>query len=143
MNTDFLEKHQGVVNALKGLAAVVVLIGILSALGIFKRAAVGIHIEEEVFTVSYEEEIVIQFGKEELRSAEIVTSFDMGDAINTVSEDKYIVGTWENDVWGQYTLCVKKSLECYLVVTTETEVFVFNYESKDTTESMCSALLAW
>ncbi|MCD8336111.1 MAG: hypothetical protein LUD18_02350 [Lachnospiraceae bacterium] len=143
MNTDFLERHQGVVNALKGLAAVIVIVGILAALGIFKTAAVSVKIEDEVFTVSYEDEIVIRFAKDELQSAEVVTSFDMGDAIDAVSEDKYIVGTWENDEWGQYTLCVKKSLECYLVVATETEVFVFNYESRDTTESMCSALLAW
>ncbi|MCD8337535.1 MAG: hypothetical protein LUD18_09715 [Lachnospiraceae bacterium] len=143
MNKDFIEKHQGVVNAFKGLVGVVVIVGILAALGIFKTAAMSVEIEDEVFTVSYEDEIVIQFGKEELRSAEIVTSFDMGNTINAVSEDKYIVGTWENDAWGQYMLCVKNALKCYLVVTTETDVFVFNYESKDTTESMCSALLAW
>ncbi|MCD8104420.1 MAG: PH domain-containing protein [Lachnospiraceae bacterium] len=140
---DFLEKHQGVVNAAKGFLVIVVIVVVLYTLGIFKSAAVKIEIEDEVFSVYYEDEIVIQFSKDEIQSAKVVQTFTEGNAVNVVSEEKYTVGTWENEEWGEYTVCVKQSVKSYLVVTTDEETFVFNYESADSTEAMCDALIAW
>lgn len=141
---DFTEKHQSLVNMLKLLVGVIVIVAIVSALGIFKSAAVAVEIENEVFTITYEEETVVQFSKDDIQSAELVTTFTMGEAVEALSEKTYTVGTWENEDWGQYTLCIKQSVECYIVLTTaDGAVCVFNYESADTTESMCSALLAW
>ncbi len=140
---DFLEEHQGVANALKYLVGVVVIVGVLAALGLSRSAAVTVKIEDDVFSIYYKEETVVQFSKDEIRSAEIVSTFAMGDALEVISEDKYEVGTWENDDWGQYTLCIKKSVDSYIVVTTDDAVYVFNYESEASTESMCTALLEW
>ncbi|MCC8137062.1 MAG: hypothetical protein LIO76_03200 [Clostridiales bacterium] len=141
---DFTEKHQGLVNMLKILVGVIVIVIIVNALGIFKSAAVTVKIEDEVFTITYEDETVVQFSKEEIQSAELVTTFTMGDAVESISEKKYTVGTWENEDWGQYTLCIRQSVESYIVLTTtDGAVCVFNYESADSTEAMCSALLAW
>ncbi|MCD7761682.1 MAG: hypothetical protein LUI14_00515 [Lachnospiraceae bacterium] len=141
---DFTEKHQGLVNMLKLLVGVIVIVAIVNALGIFKSATVAVEIEDEVFTITYEDETVIQFSKDDIQSAELVTTFTMGEAVETLSEKKYTVGTWENEDWGQYALCIKQSVERYIVLTTtDGAVCVFNYESVDTTESMCSTLLAW
>ncbi|MCD7956414.1 MAG: hypothetical protein LUG93_11840 [Lachnospiraceae bacterium] len=141
---DFMEKHQGVVNGAKGFIVVVVLVAVFYALGIFRSATVKVEIEDEVFSVYYKDEIVIQFAKDEIQSAELVYTFTEGEASDVISEEKYTVGTWENDEWGLYTVCVKQSINSYIVVTTEEEeVFVFNYESADSTESMCEALLDW
>ncbi len=140
---DFLKKNRALANTLKGFAAVAVIVIIVSVLGIFRSAAFTVEIEDEVFTITYEDETVVQFSKEEIRSAEYMESFTRGTAAETIAEGKYTVGTWENDEWGSYTLCIRESVEGYVVVTTEESVFVFNYESKDTTEAMCSALLAW
>ncbi|MCD7716439.1 MAG: hypothetical protein LUI39_08310 [Lachnospiraceae bacterium] len=141
---DFMEKHQGLMNMLKLLVGVIVIVAIVNALGIFKSATVAVEIEDEVFTITYEDETVIQFSKDDIQSAELVTAFTMGEAVETLSGEKYTVGTWENEDWGQYTLCIKQSVERYIVLTTtDGAVCVFNYESADTTESMCSALLAW
>ncbi|MCD7883815.1 MAG: hypothetical protein LUI87_08970 [Lachnospiraceae bacterium] len=140
---DFMEKHQGVVNAVKGFVVVVVLVAVFYALGIFRSAAVKIEIEDEEFSVYYKDEIIIQFAKDEIQSAELVYSFTEGKASEVITEEKYTVGTWENDEWGLYTICVIQSVKSYIVVTTDEEVFVFNYESADSTESMCEALLEW
>lgn len=139
----FTEKHQGVMNALKGVLVVVVVVGILAALGFSRSNNLKVKIEDDLFTLSYGEKTVVQFYKDEIQAAEVVTAFTMGEAVEVISEDKYIAGTWENDEWGSYVLCIKENLKCYLVVTTEETVFVFNYESEKTTESLCSALLEW
>ncbi|MCC8105580.1 MAG: hypothetical protein LIO99_06175 [Clostridiales bacterium] len=141
---DFAEKHQGLMNMLKILVGVIVIVAIVNALGIFESTTMAVEIEDEIFTITYQDEIVIQFSKDDIQSAELVTTFTMGDAVESISEKKYIVGTWENEDWGQYTLCIKQSVESYIVlITTDGAVCVFNYESVDSTEAMCSALLAW
>ncbi|MCC8102839.1 MAG: hypothetical protein LIP11_11480 [Clostridiales bacterium] len=139
----FTEKHQGVMNAFKGVLVVVVVVGILAALGLSRSNNLKVKVEDDLFTLSYGEDTVVQFYKDEILSAEVVTSFTMGEAVETISEDRYIAGTWENEEWGTYVLCIKENLDSYLVVTTEETVFVFNYESEKTTESLCSALLEW
>ncbi|MCD8023371.1 MAG: hypothetical protein LUF30_10540 [Lachnospiraceae bacterium] len=138
-----VKDSQGLKNTLMGFISLIVIIAVVSALGIFNTTAVKVEINDEKFMISYDGEIVGQFTKDEIRSAVAVTSLDLGEPVEVISEEKYLVGTWENEEWGQYTLAVKESLECYAVVTTESGVFVFNYESKDTTESICEALLEW
>ncbi|MGN1001966.1 MAG: hypothetical protein ACI4PC_04270, partial [Oscillospiraceae bacterium] len=50
-------------------------------------------------------------------------------------------GQWENQVWGEYTLCIRPETDrCIVLTLTGGEVFVFNYENSSTTQSLAEML---
>lgn len=139
----FIEDHPSLFNTIKVFLVCVLIILAVNSFGFFKKAEVSLKIEDDVFSMLYQEEAVIRFTKEEISSVELLDTFDAGEALEAVSEEGYLVGEWENDVWGTYTLCINQEIETYVVVTTDERIFVFNYMNEDTTESICSALLEW
>ncbi len=139
----FIEKHPGMFRMLKGILVLVLLIMAANAFGFFKRDAVSVKIEDDVFTVSYGEEPLIRFGKEEVLSAEYLDGLDPGSAVRDLSEGNYLAGEWKNEAWGNYTLCVRQGVETFILLRTEDAVYVFNYVDEDTTEGICNALAAW
>lgn len=142
MNT-FMEKHPSMVHTIRIFLVCVLLALAVNAFGVFRKDAVSLEIEGSVFSISFHEEELIQFTKDEIVSAELLDTLNMGSAVRDMSEDGYFAGEWENDVWGSYTLCVKQSIEKYVVLRTDEQVFVFNYSNAATTEGICNALLAW
>lgn len=81
-----------------------------------------------------------------IEALELVSLPDTGNMLDGVSRRNLRCGTWENEVWGEYTLCIRPDIDrCIVMTQKDGEVFVFNYESSSTTESlaeMISELLA-
>lgn len=71
---------------------------------------------------------------DDVSTLELVELSDAGTAISGDENRKYRWGVWENDTWGQYTLCTAKEIDnAILVTTTRDELFVLNYENNETT----------
>lgn len=63
-----------------------------------------------------------------------------GTCLEGASEKGYRYGLWENEDWGQYTLCVKENAKKAIWVRQGDEILVFNYEGDKPTESFYEAL---
>jgi len=53
----------------------------------------------------------------------------------------YKFGVWENSEFGKYKLCIYANVDRYIVVKTSNDIFVFNFESADSTGSFYKAFL--
>lgn len=74
---------------------------------------------------------------DQVASIELVTLEDTGTMRSGDENRNFYWGSWENDAWGQYTLCASKKFNTAILVTTlDGSRLVFNYEGDDTTVSM-------
>lgn len=87
--------------------------------------------DDTVYTVYYED----------ILSIDLVTSPDYGACLSGSDGFRQDYGTWENDLWGTYQLCVTSAAKEAIVLTLTDSIFVFNYESDKTTESLYEYLL--
>lgn len=142
MNT-FIEEHPSMFNTIRVILILILIIMAVNAFGFFKKDTVSVKIEDDVFSICYGEETLIQFGREEIISVEYLDELDPGRAARDLSEGDYLAGEWENEVWGTYTLCVKQGVETFVLLKTKEDIFVFNYVNEDTTEGIYNALVAW
>lgn len=139
----FFEEHPTVLNTVKVLLIVIAIVVFANIFGIYKKDSLTLEIKDDVFHMYYDDDIVVQFEKNEIISLELLDELTLGDEVDVIAQDDYEAGTWKNDTWGEYTLYIDPSIERYVVVTTDNDTFVFNYSSEDATDSVYNALLNW
>lgn len=103
------------------------------------RGSSGIYLDfgDDVLTVSAPNDFSHTIPYDNIVKLELVELTNVGTAVSGDENRKYYWGTWENDTWGQYTLCASKKINnAILITTTNKDFLVFNYESKETTEAM-------
>lgn len=66
---------------------------------------------------------------------------DFGICIDGGNDKGFHYGTWENEQWGRYSLCVKDSISNVILVKQNSGVTLFNYEGVTPTESFYEALV--
>jgi hypothetical protein len=66
---------------------------------------------------------------------------DPGIYISGIETKKYKFGVWDNNEFRKYNLCIYANVERYIVVKTSTDIFVFNFESADATDSFYKTFL--
>lgn len=77
----------------------------------------------------------VEYGR--IAGLEQVELTDPGTLISGGENRSYTWGTWENDAWGQYTLCAAKKADAAIRITTRDGAsLVFNYQDNDTTASI-------
>lgn len=81
--------------------------------------------------VVYEKVTVIEYRGE----------IDYGTMIDGADDGKEKSGRWENDEFGQYLLCVNAKVEPCIVLHTEEQTMVINYESEQSTRALYDALV--
>jgi hypothetical protein len=82
--------------------------------------------------------VVINY--EEIRSLSLTDDLDLGTFVDGANTTNCQFGTWENEQFGQYTLCALPSVKTYLVMDTEDGIVVLNCESANTTSHLCEAI---
>ncbi|MCD7835009.1 MAG: hypothetical protein LUH00_13660 [Lachnospiraceae bacterium] len=82
--------------------------------------------DEEEFTVNYAD----------VTSLDLISDADYGICISGKDSGSKYYGTWENDLWGTYSLCIFTSISNCIVIHANDSVLVFNYESASITESL-------
>jgi hypothetical protein len=60
--------------------------------------------------------------------------------ISGISQKGLYYGRYENNVYGEYFLCVIPSIQSSIEIRTDSEVIVFNYESEKVTAALSQAL---
>ena len=81
--------------------------------------------------VIYEKVTIIEYREE----------IDFGTLIDGVDDGKEKSGRWKNDEFGQYLLCVNAKVNPCIVLHTEEQTIVINYESQQSTQALYDALV--
>jgi hypothetical protein len=80
-------------------------------------------------TVRYEDILLVKEGQD----------LDLGRYVSGTETDKYRFGVWENEGFGNYSLCVYTDVAHYIAVETSNGMVIFNLESDDATDSFYEA----
>ena len=71
----------------------------------------------------------------DITQVELIEDFDTGDAVDIIESENLYLGTYENDLLGEYDICAYQKCTTVIVVYTEDSVFVFNRSSASATSS--------
>ncbi|MCC8102960.1 MAG: PH domain-containing protein [Clostridiales bacterium] len=96
---------------------------------------------EEAFTITMPDSTEVSLSFSDVTSMELVSDVDYGSCVSGQSSDSCYYGTWENETWGSYALCVAPSIGSCILVETEEQILVFNFESASTTSALYESLL--
>lgn len=123
------------------LKNIIWLVVILAAFTIFSTARGGtsttLDFGDDKLTVNAPENYTYVVGYDEISSVELVDQFEPGTMVSGGETRKYQWGTWKNEFWGEYTLCVSKQIDNALLISrSDGELLVLNYESDKTTETL-------
>ncbi len=122
------------------------LIPVLILLYIFFGGSVGISLDfgEDALAISAEKQDW-NIPYEQIISLELTDAEDFGTLLNGTEKRTLHYGSYENDSWGQYNLCIDPRIETCIVIETTNGFFVLNYENGESTQQlyiMFSELLA-
>lgn len=114
------------------------LIPVLILLYIFFGGSVGISLDfgENELTISASDyDWVIPY--DEIESLELTDLPELGTVINGINNRTLCCGTWENETFGEYTLCADPRIETCIVIRMKSGgVYVLNYENSDSTKQL-------
>ena len=102
------------------------------------RNTISIDFGENALTLYAPKDYTISMEYDRIQSLELVElPEDIGSTLSGDENRRYSWGERENATWGTYTLCVSKKIDVAILVTTyNNEIFIYNFESDDTTTSM-------
>lgn len=117
------------------------LIIILVAFTIFSvsRGGTSTHFDfgDDQLIVNAPENYTYVVDYDKIDSVAFIDAFEPGTLVSGNETRKYQWGTWKNEAWGEYTLCVSKKIDNALLIShSGGELLVINYESDETTEAL-------
>lgn len=86
-------------------------------------------------------ELSVTVAYQDINLVSEITELDAGTNLTGICTDQCWFGTWQNDMYGDYTLCASPLFAGYIVLDTKNGVIVCNYESADATAHLYTALL--
>lgn len=117
---------------------IVVFILALVLFYIFSGGSVGITLDfgEEALTLSAEDyDWLISY--EQIKVLELTDLPELGTVIDGSEKRNLCCGTWKNDTFGKYILCIDRRIENCIVIRMESgDVYVLNYENSDSTAQL-------
>lgn len=102
---------------------------------IFSGGSVGISLDfgEEALTLSAADNDW-QIPYDQIASLKLTELPNTGAMMEGIEKRTLRCGIWENEVWGQYTLCIDPRIDrCIIVTMNSGDVYVLNYESNEST----------
>lgn len=116
----------------------IVLILALVLFYIFSGGSVGVSLdfgEESLILSASDYDWTIPY--DQIESLELTELPGKGTLIEGVEKRTHCCGTWENDIWGKYILCVNPKIDRCIVVTLNTgNIYVLNYENINSTAQL-------
>jgi hypothetical protein len=103
--------------------------------------SISVAVKNDYLTLSYSSGDSFEIKLKDITSVSEKEDLDLGKYVSGIETKKYKFGVWENDEFGEYSLCIYSNVEKYIVVETSTNIFVFNIESDDSTDSFYQAFM--
>lgn len=105
---------------------------------VFSGGSVGISLDfgEEALIISASDyDWTIPY--DQIESLKLTELTNTGVLVEGIDKRTLNCGTWKNDIWGEYVLCVNPNIDRCIVITIENgDIFVLNYENGDSTEQL-------
>ena len=74
---------------------------------------------------------------DQIEALELADLPETGTLLNGAEKRNLCFGTWENDIWGEYTLCIDPRIRrCIVITAADDSHYVLNYESAEATEEL-------
>lgn len=131
----FIKKRRYLINFL------VFIIAILLFSAFKQTKGITVTVAEDSLRIAYPSQETILIEDSDIKAMDITDDLDLGRFIEGVNTKKYQYGIWENDQYGQYNLAVQSGTGRYIIVGTDSAVYIFNFESKDATANLFTAYL--
>ena len=118
--------------------ALIILILALVLFYVFSGGSVGISLdfgENELTLSASNYDWRIPYG--EIESLELTDLPELGTVIDGSEKRTLCCGTWENEAFGEYTLCANPRIgNCIVIRMKSGDVYVMNYENSDSTKQL-------
>jgi hypothetical protein len=101
--------------------------------------SISVAVNDDYLILSYSSGDSFEIKLIDITSVKEKRNLDLGKFVSGIETKKYSFGVWKNDEFGEYNLCIYSNVEKYIVVETTTNIFVFNIESDDATDSFYQA----
>ncbi len=89
------------------------------------------------------QDYTINLAYDDIRKVTLQDTLDVGTATTGELDGNYRYGGYENEEFGDYTLCINIKTKSYIVVETKKrQTIVFNCADEDDTEALYEGLLA-
>jgi hypothetical protein len=121
------------------ILGICVLVGILIYFLTKNNAGISITVKDDHLSLSYPSEASVTINYKDILSVNERGDLNPGKYVSGIDTKNYKFGVWENGEFGRYHLCIYADVERYIVVKTSTEIFVFNFENVDATDSFYKA----
>jgi hypothetical protein len=123
------------------ILGICVLVGILIYFLTKNNAGISIAVKDDHLSLSYPSEASVTINYKDILSVNERGDLNPGKNVSGIDTKNYRFGVWENSEFGRYHLCIYAKIERYIVAKTSTDIFVFNFESADATDSFYKAFL--
>ncbi len=117
---------------------VVVVVVVLTLFSAFTgTSSATLNLQDDGISISASDDLTVEVAYADIES---ITLEALPDSFGTCVDGKegrnYSYGVWQSDAWGDYILAAKTSLTQVIVIETEEQTVVFNYESDDVTAQL-------
>ena len=123
------------------ILGILLLIVILIYLLTKKTEGTSITIKEDYLSLSYSTGDSFEIKYKDIISVAEMQDLDLGTYVSGKETKNTKFGVWENNEFGKYKLCIFPNVNRYIVVKTLNEIFAFNFESVDATDSFYKAFM--
>ena len=76
-------------------------------------------------------------------SAELIENAEPGTVVKGFDDMSIRTGTWNNDLWGEYVVCMVPKVDAIAVTLEDGRIFVFNRLDDETTAEVYETLLTY
>ena len=134
--------NQGVTQKAVRILGICLLVGIVIYLLLTKNyEGISIAVKDDYLSLSYSSGDSFDIAYKDILSMAETQDLVLGEYISGTATKAYKFGVWENGEFGEYNLCIYANVDRYIVVKTSNNIFVFNLESADATDSFYKAFL--
>lgn len=123
------------------LIAIIAIFVVVTGISVFKGGgAILLDFGEEALSISGVEDFSHTVRYRDIDTIELLTSADLGTAVNGGTSGRYSYGVWRSDSWGDYTLCATSAADSFIIITEiNGHITVFNYQNASDTELLFEA----
>lgn len=105
------------------------------------RGSITVQVNEEAVGIAGPSMETVFIELDDIDSVQIFDSFDSGKCISGINTEKYQDGIYWNQEFENYHLCVKKSVNAFIVIETDADKYIFNCESEKATDRIYQNLM--
>ena len=114
---------------------IIIVIGVYLYSSVTGSGAIEVAVDAQTLGVAGPDKYTHFIALSDITQVELIEEFDVGEAIEEAGTDKTRVGTYRNDLLGEYGICAYQACTSVIAIYTEDEIFVVNGSSESATQT--------